>query len=294
MRARVRRGARSSFAVGATSTIAPAESSATQSPTTGSSVRSESRRSRLVMRLRLLARRRQDVVLAAMLHRDTSRGESLFGVRLERCAPGGVPAEGCEVRHAPIVTAQVRRRLSSGRERDRCRSSALRTRTPRRARRAGSARLPRRSTSSPISPNRARIANAGVGEDRRASERLAERVRELLARHGIRRREIHDAIDVARRERSRTPRSRSSMRRPSSTTACRCPTRPPSPSLNGRSIRASAPPSFASTTPWRKLTTRIPASRAGSAAASQARTTSASNPVPSVDSSVTISSPRSP
>ena len=45
------------------------------------------------------------------------------------------------------------------------------------------------------------------------------------------------------------------------------PTRPPAPSLNGGSSRASAPPPFARTIPWRRCTVRRPAARAGSAAA---------------------------
>ena len=60
------------------------------------------------------------------------------------------------------------------------------------------------------------------------------------------------------------------------------------------SMRDSAPPSGESTMPVRGWTTESPASRAGSAAASQARTTSLRNPWPRVESSVSTSSPRSP
>jgi hypothetical protein len=58
------------------------------------------------------------------------------------------------------------------------------------------------------------------------------------------------------------------------------PTLAPRPSRNGGSSRASMPPSRASTTPERVWVTLIPASRAGSAAASQSRTRSARNPAP--------------
>ena len=55
----------------------------------------------------LLPRGRHHVVLAAMLNRDASRHESLLGVRLERGAPGVVPAERLEFRHRPIVADGV-------------------------------------------------------------------------------------------------------------------------------------------------------------------------------------------
>ena len=72
------------------------------------------------------------------------------------------------------------------------------------------------------------------------------------------------------------------------------PSFPPTPSLNGRSILASAPPPPERTMPVRMWLTRIPASRAGSAAASHARHTSARNPSPDRLLSVSTSSPRSP
>src|SRR5262249_34134053 len=54
----------------------------------------------------------------------------------------------------------------------------------------------------------------------------------------------------------------------------------PRPSRNGSSSRPSMPPRAASTMPERKLATRMPADLAGSAAASQSRTSSARNPAP--------------
>ena len=58
------------------------------------------------------------------------------------------------------------------------------------------------------------------------------------------------------------------------------PTRPPTPSLNGSIISATTPPSRARIGALRRATQRSPASRAGSAACSQAATTSAANPLP--------------
>ena len=72
------------------------------------------------------------------------------------------------------------------------------------------------------------------------------------------------------------------------------PSRPPRPSLNGVSILGRAPPRADSTMPLRRWLTRIPASLAGAAAASQATQTSARNPPPARLLSVSTSSPRSP
>ena len=58
------------------------------------------------------------------------------------------------------------------------------------------------------------------------------------------------------------------------------PMRPPTPSLNGSSIRFSAPPCSASTMPLRIVTVRMPASTAGCVSASQASTTSARKSLP--------------
>ena len=270
----------------------PDGSSATQSPTTGSSARSDSRRRRLVIRLRCLAVRRQDVVLAAMLHRDPPGCEALSGVRLERGAPGVVPAERREGR-ARLDCPDARGARHVG-ERRVARAASIvgaENSKPASRRRAGSARRPSGAPLSHLAEERANREGRQRG-DRRPPQRLAERVRELLARHRVRARRGSRPRRDRRRERRRT--RPSVVERDPGPPLAPLPTRPPSPSLNGSSIRSSAPPSFARTMPWRKLTTRIPASRAGSAAASQARPTSARNPVPSADSSVRISSPRSP
>ena len=69
----------------------------------------------------------------------------------------------------------------------------------------------------------------------------------------------------------------------------------PIPSLNGRSIFASAPPPFPRTTPMRTETVRTPpCSSARRASFSQAAQVSARKPWPRAESSVSISSPRSP
>ena len=81
----------------------------------------------------LLARLRQDVVGAAMLDCDATRVETLLSKRLERGAPGVVPAECREVGHATIVADTGSRRPSRpGRARARRRSSARRIRSRRR------------------------------------------------------------------------------------------------------------------------------------------------------------------
>ncbi len=72
------------------------------------------------------------------------------------------------------------------------------------------------------------------------------------------------------------------------------PSRPPRPSRNSGSCLATTGASAAWTMPLRMCTTRRPAARAGSAAASHCRTTSARNPPPAGLDSVSTSSPRSP
>ena len=68
----------------------------------------------------------------------------------------------------------------------------------------------------------------------------------------------------------------------------------PSPSLNSGSSRPTTPPWLARTMPVRRFTTRIPASRAGAAAASQSLTTSARKPEPAGADSSTSRPPVSP
>ena len=226
------------------------------------------------MRASLLARLRQDVVGAAMLDCDATRLEAFLAKRLERGAPGVVPAERREVGHARHCPRTLRRE----RARDRRRSSARRTRTRRRGVAQGSARCPPRSISSPISSEGGACRERREREDRRAPERLAEGDRELSVRDRVRGREVHGAGEIAAE--SEGVRGHDVVQADPRHHCLPLPTRPPRPSLNGGSMRSSAPPSFARTIPWRRLTTRMPASRAGSAAASQARTTSARNPLP--------------
>ena len=71
-------------------------------------MRAASLRRRLVMPPALLARLRQDVVGAAVLDRDAPRLEAFVAIRLERGAPGVVPAERREVGHATIVADTAR------------------------------------------------------------------------------------------------------------------------------------------------------------------------------------------
>src|ERR1019366_8775719 len=75
---------------------------------------------------------------------------------------------------------------------------------------------------------------------------------------------------------------------------CPEPMRPPSPSRKSGSCLPSTPPSALRTMPVRRSTVRIPASTDGAAAASQSEQTSARNPLPGADRSVSTSSPRSP
>ncbi|MNL55660.1 hypothetical protein D3C87_1790890 [compost metagenome] len=72
------------------------------------------------------------------------------------------------------------------------------------------------------------------------------------------------------------------------------PMTPPTPITKGSSIWARAPPLGESTMPVRMWTTRMPASRAGSAVASQAWQTSGKKPAPGSLCSVSTSAPRSP
>ncbi len=72
------------------------------------------------------------------------------------------------------------------------------------------------------------------------------------------------------------------------------PTLPPTPSLKGSSTFSINGPFLAMTTPVRGWTTRIPASRAGSAEDSQTAHVWAMKSSPGDDDSVSTSSPRSP
>ncbi len=72
------------------------------------------------------------------------------------------------------------------------------------------------------------------------------------------------------------------------------PSRAPRPSLNSGASGPSSPPWPASTSPVRRLTTRVPAALAGAAAASQSATSSARNPRPAGAVSSTSRSPVSP
>ena len=90
--------------------------------------------------------------------------------------------------------------------------------------------------SSPFSPKSVFDREPGNGNDRRPVERASERLRELRVGRGVRRGEVHRAREVAL-EREAVAGDDVVERRPSSTTACRFRPRPPSPSLNGVSMR---------------------------------------------------------
>ena len=112
---------------------------------------------------------RQDVVFTAMLNGDAARHEPIRAIRLERGVPAVVPAERREVEHLAIVPDRSIRR---GLARARRRSSAPRTRSPRRGASPGARAGPNRSISSPISPKSVRDREAGPGglSGRRSAE----------------------------------------------------------------------------------------------------------------------------
>ena len=278
----VRRGSTSRIAADSRS---PGGSRATQSPTTG----------------------RLALDPASRLTRPGSRARtSPLSVRTSqapRCwtdtRPGTSPAARCSSKAAlqpssqPSVASSGTRRLPP--ERPRERRVELRRRAnakPASRSRAGSMRWPSRRTASPIAPNAVFDGKAGQRKHvgRPSARPSAFTNCALVAGFGdVRLTAPSTSLSSANRYAATVSGSDTQLHH------CRpLPIRPPSPSLKGVSMRSSAPPSDERTIPWRKLTTRIPASRAGSVAASHARPTSARNPSPSADASVRISSPRSP
>ncbi len=148
-----------------------------------------------------------------------------------RPIPGvrGRPHGHCPRRQSRTRRARARRRSSARRTRSRLRAGAPEARAGLRG-----ARL-------------SHLAEQRADRDRRSgkivgrSQRPAERVGELLVRHRVRRGEVHDPGERRCASTKRVRGGRRRRARPSSTTACRFRSGRRCPSLNGSSMRSSAP-----------------------------------------------------
>ena len=142
----------------------------------------------------------------------------------------------------------------------------------------GCVRWPPSSISTPICPNIALTATPGSG---RAAGRCNARPTAFVNSRFVTTPGAVTLTGPARGWSSAYRYAATTSSSPTQLHHCRpLPTRPPRPSRNGSSSFASAPPCRDSTMPWRRWRVRIPASLAGSAACSQASTTSAGKPLP--------------